>query len=82
MASLETSVSIAPHMENTLENSKNLILEMEALKQAKERTEVGAFGSQYSEGADEVQACRSGEFQRRRECVHLGFVGCDGELPT
>ena len=54
MASFETNVSITPQMENTLENSKNLILEMEALKQAKECTEVGTFGSQYSEGADEV----------------------------
>jgi hypothetical protein len=43
MASLETNVSVSLEMENTLENSitiQNLMLEVEELKRAKERTEV------------------------------------------
>ena len=43
MASLETNVSVSPEMENTLENSitiQNLMLEIEELKWAKERSEV------------------------------------------
>ena len=43
MASLETYVSVSPEMENTLENSitiQNLMLEVEELKRAKERTKV------------------------------------------
>ena len=43
MASLETNVSVASKIESTLENNitiQNLVLEMEELKRAKERTEV------------------------------------------
>ena len=43
MASLERNVSVTAEMENTLENSiniQNLILDMEELKRAKERTKV------------------------------------------
>ena len=43
MASFETNLSVSLEMENKLENSisiQNLMLEMEELKRAKERTEV------------------------------------------
>ena len=43
MASFETNVSVSPEMENTLENNRtfqNLMLKVEGLKRAKERTEV------------------------------------------
>ena len=43
MTSLETNISISPEMENTSESSitiQNLMLEVEELKRAKERTEV------------------------------------------
>ena len=43
MASFETNVSVSPEMENTLENNRtfqNLMLKVEELKRAKERTEV------------------------------------------
>ena len=43
MTSLERNVSVTAEMENTLENSiniQNLILDMEELKRAKERTKV------------------------------------------
>ena len=57
------------------------MLEMEEEGEGVHGGEVGDVRNQYSEGANEVQACISGEIQRRRASAHPGLVGCDGELP-